>query len=166
MRSSIVIIGAGLLLSVSFGACALQTKTDEPGALQPQSRFSDGEEDRRLLSGEWEYEEGTVLMTLALDDHGNGTYAWKGGSLKTVQLTGDTWVGTWHQTENDREGGFEVKLSEDMKQGNGRWWYTRIGSDRDPPDKGGSFLLSRVQGPSRTRSAPSMADLEPSPQGY
>ncbi|ALA61190.1 hypothetical protein [Nitrospira moscoviensis] len=98
--------------------------------------------DRAILAGEWEYEDGAVV-TLRLDDRGNGTYAWKDGRLETTRFGDRTWVGKWYQRENDREGGFVIKLSPDYNEGEGTWWYLRIGDDRAPAQKGGSFRLTR-----------------------
>ena len=99
-------------------------------------------DDRRVLAGEWEYEDGAVV-TLTLDEQGNGTYPWKEGRFETRSLVDRTWQGMWFQQENDREGGFSVQFSHDFSEGEGRWWYTRIGSDRAPAQKGGTFHLSR-----------------------
>lgn len=98
--------------------------------------------DRSILAGEWEYEDGASVI-LRLDEQGNGTYAFKEGRFETSRLAGRTWVGTWSQKENDREGGFSVKLSEDYSEGQGTWWYVRIGADKRPTQKGGTFRLSK-----------------------
>lgn len=103
---------------------------------------SEGSDDPRLLAGEWEYEDGAVVL-LRLDERGNGPYAWKEGRFETRSLTGRTWHGMWFQKENDREGGFAVELSSDLSEGEGRWWYTRIGTDQNPKEKGGTFHLTR-----------------------
>jgi len=102
-------------------------------------------DDRRILAGEWEYEDGAVVM-LTLDERGRGTYAWKDGRFDTTELTGRIWQGLWSQRENDREGGFSVEFSPDFSEGEGRWWYTRIGEDRSPSQKGGTFHLTRKSG--------------------
>jgi hypothetical protein len=60
-----------------------------------------------------------------------------------MELGDHTWVGKWFQKENDREGGFVVKLSPDYTEGEGTWWYSRIGSDPAPSEKGGTFHLSK-----------------------
>jgi len=98
--------------------------------------------DRSILAGEWQYEEGAVV-TLRLDEQGHGSYAWKGGRFETTRLGDHTWVGKWYQEENDREGGFLVKLSPDYTEGEGTWWYVRIGGDRVPAQKGGTFHLTK-----------------------
>lgn len=98
--------------------------------------------DRSILAGEWEYEDGATVM-LRLDNQGNGAYSFKDGRFETSRLEDHAWVGTWSQKENDREGGFSVKLSEDYSEGQGTWWYVRIGADRRPTHKGGTFRLSK-----------------------
>jgi len=95
-----------------------------------------------VLAGEWEYEDGAAV-TLQLDEQGNGTYPYKDGRFETMLLDGQTWMGRWYQKENDREGGFTVKLSGDHTEGEGTWWYVRIGTDRAPTQKGGTFRLSK-----------------------
>lgn len=103
---------------------------------------SEAQEDRRVLAGEWDYEEGAVV-TLILDEQGNGTYPWKGGRFETHSLSDHTWHGRWIQQDNDREGGFTVQLSPDFSSGEGRWWYTRIENDPAPTQKGGTFQLTK-----------------------
>jgi hypothetical protein len=49
----------------------------------------------------------------------------------------------WFQKENDRDGGFMVKFSPDFSEGEGHWWYSRIGTDHAPTQKGGTFHLSK-----------------------
>ncbi len=100
--------------------------------------------DRSVLAGLWDYEEGTVIVVLTLDEAGNGEYLYKGGRFETVSLRERLWRGRWLQGENDREGEFQVTLTEDFTRGEGRWWYTRIGSDRSPHvPGGGTFHISR-----------------------
>ena len=122
----------------------------------PAESLTHDSSDRRVLAGEWDYEELAVVL-LTLDETGNGTYGWKKGQLRTVALSGLHWEGTWLQEENDREGNFVVELSPDLSEGDGRWWYTRIGDDRDPTAKGGTFHLSR-----RTSSL-AASDTPPAP---
>jgi hypothetical protein len=99
------------------------------------------------LAGEWDYEEGGVV-TLTLDEHGNGTYSWKDGRFITHSLSGHVWQGIWVQKENDREGGFTVHFAPDFSDGDGQWWYTRIEDDRAPVQKGGTFHLTKKPSPS------------------
>jgi hypothetical protein len=98
--------------------------------------------DRHVLAGEWEYADGAVVL-LTLDEQGNGHYDWKDGRFETQALIGHTWNGMWFQNENDRDGGFTVEFSPDFSEGDGRWWYSRIGTDYAPTQKGGTFHLSK-----------------------
>jgi hypothetical protein len=98
--------------------------------------------DRHILAGEWEYEDGGVVR-LTLDEQGNGRYDWKDGRFGTRKFIGHIWHGRWIQKGNDREGGFTVELSPDFTEGEGRWWYSRIGDERAPTRKGGTFHLSK-----------------------
>ena len=96
------------------------------------------------LAGEWEYEEASVAYRLTLDRNGNGNYEWKQGRFATTSLKNGLWIGTWHQRDNDREGGFELQLAQDLRSARGRWWYTRIEQDHDPLNPGGTFRLTRL----------------------
>ena len=111
----------------------------------PASSETPGAEDRQVLAGDWEYEENGVVVPLVLDAHGNGHYDFKGGKFITGALADHSWFGMWVQSDNDREGRFEVKLSADYSTGEGRWWYTRIERDTAPMKSGGRFRLIRVQ---------------------
>lgn len=142
MRLEAVTFAAGAAFCFAISACTTGPAVRDPASV-PQVPVSSGTtEDPRVLAGEWEYEDGAVV-TLTLDEHGNGTYAWKEGRFETMALTDHTWSGRWIQKENDREGGFTVKFSSDFSEGDGRWWYTRVGTDQAPEPKGGSFHLSR-----------------------
>lgn len=121
-------------------ACATPSSQEPPGL--PLIVPSGVQEDRRVLAGDWDYEEDAVV-TLTLDEQGNGTYPWKGGRFETQSLSDHTWHGRWIQQENDREGGFTVHLSPDFSNGEGRWWYTRIEDNLAPTQKGGTFHLTK-----------------------
>lgn len=109
-----------------------------PQSLAPQTG------DRRVLAGEWEYvDEIGAVDHLKLDGEGNGRYNWKEGRFQTSTLIGQTWEGMWTQEENNRDGGFTVEFSPDFSEGEGRWWYSRIGTDRAPIQKGGTFHLRK-----------------------
>ena len=135
------------LLALSFGALSViacshpsiqrSISTEQVPSLD---RAQSG--DRGILAGEWEYEEGGVVV-LTLDGQGNGSYAWQDGRIETQSFNGLAWQGTWFQKENDREGGFMVEFLADFSEGNGTWWYTRIGSDHSPAEKGGTFHVIR-----------------------
>jgi hypothetical protein len=97
------------------------------------------------LGGEWEWQEEAVVQRISLDKNGNGTYVWQDGRIVTISVSDGRWEGMWYQQGNDRDGGFEVLLSGDAMEGEGSWWYTRIGSRHLPPRaQGGSFRLKRV----------------------
>ncbi len=97
-----------------------------------------------VLAGEWEYEDSGFVQTLRLNEDGNGFYQWKGGEFLTTDLAGQAWSGHWYQPGNDREGGFEILLTPDYREGEGRWWYTRIESNTTPTQPGGTFSVRRV----------------------
>ena len=126
---------------LSAAACATSPGQEGIGGL-PVSIPSGVQKDRSVLAGEWDYEEDAVV-TLTLDEQGNGTYPWKGGRFETHSLTDHTWQGRWIQRDNDREGGFIVQLSPDYSNGEGRWWYTRIENNLTPTQKGGTFHLTK-----------------------
>jgi hypothetical protein len=133
------------LVTVMVTACSHGQVAAPP---TPQvSRIADPSDvkDPQVLAGEWEYEEGGVSVSLILDHQGNGEYAFKGGRFETGGLWDHTWTGKWLQRENDREGGFEVTLSPDYSEGEGRWWYTRIEHNTTPDKPGGRFKVIRVK---------------------
>lgn len=101
------------------------------------------------LSGEWEIlevEEDRTYRAI-LDRQGNGAYTWQGGQFKTTSFTDRRWRGTWNQTGNDREGEFELVLSEDGTLGKGIWWYVRVGTKNNipPREHGGSYVWKRLK---------------------
>jgi hypothetical protein len=143
------LIAAVMLLSTA--ACT--TPSSQEAIERPLVLPSGEQRDRSVLAGEWDYEEGAVV-TLTLDEEGNGSYPWKGGRFETHSLSDHTWQGRWLQTENDREGGFTVQLSPDYSDGEGRWWYTRIADDLTPTQKGGTFRLSKKASPNESPPGP------------
>ena len=126
---------APLALSVPF-PCASGQQT---GTALPPVRIPD-------LSGEWEVQEEDKSYKAVLDRHGNGLYSWQSGRIVTTVFAGQTWQGTWQQSGNDRQGGFELVLSEDGSQARGVWWYTRVGEKSDIPPRqwGGSYVWKRT----------------------
>ncbi len=102
------------------------------------------------LSGTWEIQEEDKTYRAMLDAQGNGPYTHEGGRFTTTKLDGRLWSGKWIQTENDREGEFEVLLSEDFLTAEGDWWYLRVGEDLSIPPRlhGGSYFFRRL--PERT----------------
>ena len=98
------------------------------------------------LTGEWEIQEEDRTYQASLDAKGNGPYTWQEGRLQTAKVVGRLWSGTWHQKGNDREGGFEVLLSEDGKTADGNWWYLRVGTQNNIPPRleGGTYKMKRL----------------------
>ncbi len=115
------------------------TSGQQTGTAGPVVRMPD-------LSGEWEVKEEDKSYKTTLDRRGNGLYSWQSGRIVTTMVAGQKWQGTWHQSGNDREGGFELVLSEDGSQARGVWWYTRVGERSDIPPRqwGGSYVWKRT----------------------
>lgn len=100
------------------------------------------------LSGEWDIleVEDDKRYKATLDGNGNGPYTQQGGRVTTTKLTDRLWQGTWQQPGNDREGGFELLLSEDGVQAKGVWWYSRVGNQKNipPREHGGTYQWKRL----------------------
>ena len=126
-------------------ACTLLTAAcvHQPASVGSRPPFMGSQVgDRRVLAGEWDYIDSSgAVVPLTLDEQGKGHYEWKKGHFETRRLVDHTWSGKWVQKENDREGGFRVKFSPDFSEGEGQWWYSRIGNDKAPTLKGGAFQL-------------------------
>lgn len=107
------------------------------------------------LSGEWDIleVEDNKSYKATLDKAGNGPYTQHDGRFVTTMYTDRLWQGTWHQTGNDREGGFELLLSEDGTQAKGVWWYSRVGTQNNipPREHGGTYVWKRLTVPPSTR---------------
>lgn len=103
------------------------------------------------LSGEWEVLEIEENKTYraTLDQKGNGPYTWQSGQISTSSFKDRRWEGSWKQTGNDREGHFELVLSEDGTQAKGIWWYVRVGKQNNIPPRqhGGSYVWKRLTPP-------------------
>ncbi len=114
----------------------------------------ESDDERPDLSGEWEIQEEDKAYKATLDRNGNGSYTHQGGTIKTTKFVNRLWQGTWQQSGNDREGGFEVLLSEDGTQAKGIWWYTRVGSRTNIPPRqhGGTYVWKRRTPPPSTNS--------------
>lgn len=128
-----------LLLSILHGCAYLASSKRAPVPVEgvDYSLFNP--------AGIWIYEDRLVTGEAELDENGNGAYPWKDGYFVTIGWSGGVWTGTWHQPGNDREGGFEGRISADFSTVQGRWWYSRIGSDTAPIRPGGKFTLTRVE---------------------
>jgi SnoaL-like domain len=119
-----------------------------PSPIMPLPVATSGPTSQTLpdLSGEWEIQEEDRTYRATLDRNGNGPYTWQGGHITTTTFLDRTWQGTWQQSGNDREGAFEVLLSEDGKEAKGVWWYTRVGDRSNIPPRqwGGSYSWKRL----------------------
>jgi hypothetical protein len=100
------------------------------------------------ISGEWEVleVEDDKRYKATLDKYGNGPYTQHGGRFTTITIANRLWQGTWQQPGNDREGGFEVLLSENGTQAHGIWWYSRVGTHTNipPREHGGTYHWKRL----------------------
>ena len=100
------------------------------------------------LSGEWDIleVEDDKRYKATLDKAGNGPYTQHGGRFMTSKFTDRLWQGTWQQPGNDREGEFELLLSEDGTQAKGVWWYSRVGAQKNipPREHGGTYHWKRL----------------------
>ncbi len=107
------------------------------------------------LSGVWEIQEEDKSYQATLNAEGSGSYTQEQGVFTTTQIDGRLWSGTWEQKGNDREGGFEVLLSEDYTTAEGVWWYTRVEEHKNIPPRiyGGSYFFKRI-GPMETQETP------------
>jgi len=103
------------------------------------------------VSGEWDIleVEDDKRYRATLDKSGNGPYTQHGGQFVTTKLADRLWQGTWQQPGNDREGGFELLLSDDGTQAKGVWWYSRVGNQKNipPREHGGTYLWKRLTPP-------------------
>ncbi len=107
------------------------------------------------VSGEWDIleVEDDKRYRATLDKAGNGPYTQHGGQFVTTKLSDRLWQGTWQQPGNDREGGFELLLSDDGTQAKGVWWYSRVGTQKNipPREHGGTYLWKRLTPPPSAR---------------
>ncbi len=107
---------------------------------------SDVKIDLSELSGRWMIEEEDRFYCADLNDQGNGKYNWQNGRITTRSFHGRKWIGSWHQTGNDREGGFEVALNASGNEAKGIWWYERVGPNKIPPrHTGGPYHWIRIK---------------------
>lgn len=128
----------------SFRSANLGGTLSAPPADSPQHHTGKPHSSRELdVSGKWEIleVEDDKRYNTTLDRNGNGLYSQHGGRFTTTTISGRLWQGTWHQSGNDREGGFELQLSEDGTEAKGIWWYTRVGKQKNfpPREHGGTY---------------------------
>jgi hypothetical protein len=133
------------LRNMQLGASLAQ----HPTTPSPQYLVSNAQSSSTLdLSGEWDIleVEDDKRYKATLDKAGNGPYTQHGGRFITSKLADRLWQGTWQQPGNDREGEFELLLSEDGTQAKGVWWYSRVGAQKNipPREHGGTYLWKRL----------------------
>ena len=97
-------------------------------------------------SGVWEIQEEDKTYQATLDEKGNGPYTHEQGNFTTTELDGRLWSGKWEQKGNDREGEFELLISEDYMTAEGVWWYTRVEQHKNIPPRihGGTYFFKRL----------------------
>ena len=124
----------------------------QPAQAASQHLVSNATSSTPDLSGEWDIleVEDDKRYKATLDKAGNGPYTQHSGRFVTTKFAGRLWQGTWQQPGNDREGGFEVLLSEDGTQAKGVWWYSRVGTQKNipPREHGGTYAWKRLTQPS------------------
>ena len=138
------------LRNMQLGAPSAQQSTTSTSS--PQHLVSDAPSSSTPdLSGEWDIleVEDDKAYKATLDKAGNGPYTQHGGRFITTKFADRLWQGTWQQPGNDREGGFELLLSDDGTQAKGVWWYSRVGTQKNipPREHGGTYLWKRVTPP-------------------
>ena len=139
-----LLMAAVALLAAGCTTSAPQQARPDLGPSQPFATTG--------LSGEWEVSDGSLEKTITIDCTGTGHYGWQDGRVITTTVAGNYWAGTWIQSGNDREGGFEVQLSDDRSKAEGRWWYSRIGGQHfTAGERGDTFTLMRPMNAKQTR---------------
>ncbi|HMF85562.1 MAG TPA: nuclear transport factor 2 family protein [Nitrospiraceae bacterium] len=136
------------LRNMQLGASLAQ----RPTTVSPQHLVSNAQISSATdLSGEWDIleVEDDKRYKATLDKAGNGPYTQHGGRFVTTKYADRLWQGTWQQPGNDREGEFDLLLSEDGTQAKGVWWYTRVGNQKNipPREHGGTYLWKRLTSP-------------------
>jgi len=144
--------GQWVLLSFheSFRSAQLATPVSQStdSSAQPSGANAPSRASKPDLSGEWDIleVEDNKRYKATLDTGGNGPYTQHGGRFITTKFVDRLWEGTWEQPGNDREGGFEVLLSEDGTVAKGIWWYTRVQGHKNipPREHGGTYEWKRT----------------------
>lgn len=128
------------------GAIALNDRPSQPPS--PTLTTAGNQSASTDLSGEWDIleVEDDKRYKATLDKAGNGPYTQHGGRFTTTKVSDRLWQGTWQQPGNDREGGFEILLSEDGTNAKGVWWYSRVGTHKNipPREHGGTYQWKRL----------------------
>lgn len=144
------------LLFIIFSTAPSMLSFRLADAAEPSDQ-ADQVSDAPDFTGEWEIQEEDKSYTATLDKNGNGPYTWQNGRITTLGIADRTWNGMWQQPGNDREGSFELLLSEDGREASGVWWYTRVGDRKNIPARqwGGTYVWKRLSaGPSTSASNP------------
>jgi hypothetical protein len=159
-RYTRAIVFSPLLLAAMMTGCAKDVGRHVQESQDPAMPPAKGAISYPSLAGTWQYEESGQTILITLNEYGCGTYDWKDGQFITTTFSNGVWKGFWSQRENDRDGAFEVTFLQNATEGQGRWWYTRIGSDTAPKRPGGVFQIAhqssqdrftqQASGPSRT----------------
>ena len=146
------LILAFALISLIFGSLFLGNTASAQPILASPPHPAPQPSNLKDLSGLWEIQEDDKTYQATLDSKGNGPYTHEQGSFTTTELDGRLWSGNWKQRGNDREGEFEVLLSDDYKTAEGVWWYTRVEEHKKIPPRmhGGSYFFKRL-GPANTQ---------------
>ncbi len=141
MRRACALFFIVLFAAIRVGSLQLADASEDTPASSPQmSEVVD-------VAGEWEIQEEDKSYKATLDKGGNGPYTWQDGRITTLSIADRKWQGTWQQPGNDREGGFELLLSEDGMEAKGVWWYTRVGDRKNIPARqwGGNYAWKRLR---------------------
>jgi len=142
------VVGGMFLFPLAILGCRNHVPPDptippEPQALVSAARVDNFSQEVNV-AGTWEYVDGNVTYCLRLNEEGVGDYNWQGGRFVTTSLRKDRWQGRWVQIGNNREGGFQLQLSDNGNYAEGEWWYTRIEENNSPIQPGGEFALRHV----------------------
>lgn len=112
------------------------------------------ETEKPELQGQWEIKEEDKSYVATLDQNGHGFYTWQNGEITVSKCRNRRCEGTWKQSGNDREGGFDVLFGDDGSEAKGVWWYSRVGNKNNIPPRqwGGPYTWKRVDSPSTSRT--------------
>ena len=141
-------IGANTFANLEYPdtGMGLLVKVDQEKDVKTVPKDKTADEETVDFTGEWEIQEEDKAYQALLDAQGNGPYNHQNGRIQTEKVLNGLWSGSWHQKGNDREGGFEVMLSEDGNSAKGTWWYSRVGTQKNIPPRewGGTYHLRRL----------------------
>ena len=151
-----------LLLCLTLPGCATgQGEGGKTGNLLSPlevSEIQDSPDPLRIyseISGQWDIHEKERSYKATIDQAGHATYTWQNGTFHFTSCDGRRCEGIWEQPGNDREGGFEVLFLENIQEGKGVWWYTRVGKKQNLPPRqfGGPYTWVRRTSPNEQLQA-------------